>query len=140
MSDVREDPYDPRGVLDGYLPRAQPPAPVRALRILLYVAAGLTVVVVLLGLLIEPLSGASIGAAVWAVWPGIAAFLLAGRLDRPSRRIYWLVVALGVVYVLLSLAAIGQGSPRGITNLILPTAILILVNRASSRAFLKQSR
>jgi hypothetical protein len=119
-----------------YLPATRPPAPLRVLRVVLFAAAGLTVLVVLAFLLSTPLTGEAVGRAIWTVWPGVAAFLLAARLDRPSRRTYWLVVGLGVVYVLLSLATVGNGDPRGITNLALPAAILVLVTRRSSRGFL----
>jgi hypothetical protein len=124
------------GEAAAYLPPARPPAPVRVLRVLLFAAAGLTVLVVLAFLLTTPLTGESVGRAIWTVWPGVVAFLLAARLDRPSRRTYWFVVGLGVVYVLLALAALGNGDPRGLTNLALPIAVLVLVTRRSSRGFL----
>jgi hypothetical protein len=136
-NDPSRDPSrDPAGAVGpaDVLPR--PPAPLRVLRILLFAVAALTVLVVLAFLLSSPLDGAAVGGAVWTVWPGVASFLLAARLDRPSRRTYWLVVGLGVVYVLLALAAVGNGDPRGLTNLALPVAILVLVNRRSSRGFL----
>lgn len=120
----------------GYLPAPKPPAPLRVLRVLLYVVAVLTTLSLLAYLLVSPLSGASVGMAVYGMLPGVAAFVLAGRLDSPSRRTYWALVVLGVVYVFLSLAALGQGDPRGLTNLILPTAIFVLLTRSSSRAFL----
>ncbi len=131
---------DTTAALGSYLPIATPPAPVRALRVLLYLTAVLSVVIMIAYLASGPVMGETVGRAVWGVWPGLVAFVLADRLFKPSRRVYWFVVALGVVYALRALSTIGQGDPRGVTNLALPALILILVLRGSSRAYLRQNR
>lgn len=113
---------------------ARTPASVHVLRVLLYVVAGLSFLVMLGFLLAVPLPpGETVGRALWGVWPGVVAYVLAEQLRRPSRLVHRLVLALGAYLVLRSLALLGDGDPRGWTTLALPVAVIVLASRRSAR-------
>ena len=119
---------------------AQTPASVHLLRALLYVVAGLSFIVMLGFLLAVPLPpGETVGRALWGVWPGVVAYVLAEHLRRPSRLVHRLVLALGGYLVLRSLSLLGDGDPRGWTTLALPVAVIVLASRRSAREWFGQA-
>jgi hypothetical protein len=111
------------------------PGQVRAVRVLLYLGAGFTVLATVGAIAVFGTSAEALGRLVWASWPGVAAFFIARRLDRGGRRLYWSVVVVCGFWVLGALAALGSGDPRGVTQLLIPTAVLVLLTRRGSRAF-----
>ena len=113
------------------------PSSLRAVRVLLYVTAGLTVVTTIAFLAIEGTSAEALGAATWSAWPGVAALVLARGLPAGGLLRWRLLVALEVVYLLMALGAVGAGDPRGVTNLLLPIAVLVLAFRPAARDFMR---
>ncbi len=110
-----------------------------SLRILLYVGGTIGIVATLGFLLSEGFSAETIGSALWALWPGAAAILLARGLANGGRNRFWGIVVVGAVWALMGLAQIGRGEPRGLTSLLIPIAILVLVTRHSVRDYLLPS-
>jgi hypothetical protein len=109
------------------------PAPLRPVRVLLYAGAALTALVVLGALLAGGLGGANLGRAVWVAWPGVAAFVLARRLHRGRRFEFWGVVVVCAFWTLGALATLGGGQLRGLTQLLIPVAVLALLLRRQGR-------
>ncbi len=120
--------YDHETPTDRELPRS-----LAALRILLYVGGAIGILTTLGFLTAEGFSAENTGAAVWAVWPAVAAVFLARGLADGGRRQFWGIVVVGAVWVLIGLAELGRGEPRGLTSLVIPIAILVLVTRQSAR-------
>jgi hypothetical protein len=111
------------------------PGQVKAVRILLFVVAGLTVLTLIGFLLSGQVSAESAGLVIWASLPGVIGLVVALRLARGGRVRFWVVVVVAALLVLGGLGALGRGDPRGITNLILPGVILFLVTRRPAREF-----
>lgn len=110
------------------------PTAVRTVRITLFVLAAFTVLVVIGALLILPVTAATVGALLWTALPGILALVLAVRIPRGgTRRQFWLVVAVAVLTLLAALASLGNGEPRGFTQLVLPIVLLVAVTRPAAR-------
>ena len=109
------------------------PEPLRPVRALLYVGAALTVLVLLGALLSGGLGAENLGRAIWAGWPGVAAFLLARRLHRGGRLEFWGVVVVCGFWALGALATLGGGELRGLTQLLIPVAVLVLLLRRDAR-------
>jgi hypothetical protein len=108
-----------------------------AARVLLYVGGVIGILGTLGYLVSEGFSAETAGQAVWAVWPAVAAIVLARRVARGGNGLFWAIVVVGVFWVLMGLGELGQGDPRGLTSLVIPVAILILVTRAPARGFLR---
>lgn len=113
----------------------QMPRPVRVARVLLFVAAGLTGLIVIATLLALGISARLLGALLWFVLPGVAALVIGLKLPGGGKRLYWATVVVSAFWILLALAALGRGDPRSITQLILPVTILVLINRRSAKDF-----
>lgn len=116
------------------------PSPVKVVRVVLFVAAGLTVLVVIAALLVAGAAPRFVGSLIWYAWPGIVGFFVAWKIRRPSRVKFWLIIVIAAVYVLESLAEMGQGSPRGVTTLIIPILLLIFVLQKASRTYFHRPR
>jgi hypothetical protein len=106
-------------------------------RVLLYLGAAITVVTTIAAISVLGPSSEVVGALVWASWPGVVAFVIARGLPRGGRRLFWWTVAVCAFWVLGALAALGEADPRGFVQLLLPGAIVILLIRPASRAFLR---
>lgn len=113
------------------------PDSVRTLRVLLYVWTALTLLITVGFLLSQEVTAESLGALVWSAWPGIAAYFIARGIKHGGRKRYWATVVVGAFGVLAALGSIGAGDPRGVTQLILPVAVLVAVTRPAARAFFK---
>ncbi|WP_067476991.1 hypothetical protein [Actinomadura hibisca] len=111
------------------------PKTVKAVRILMFVVAGITFVTTLAFMITVGVSAASFGAAVWAVFPGVLSLVLALRIPQGSKGLRRGIIALEIFYILLSFSRLGQGDPRGLTNMVLPIAILILVFRSEVKEY-----
>ncbi|MFC4565937.1 hypothetical protein ACFO4E_29130 [Nocardiopsis mangrovi] len=109
------------------------PASVRWVRILLYTAGGLTLVIAAAMLILTGVTAYELGYNLMVSLPGIAQILLAAFIRRNGRVIFWSVLALETLIGLYSLLTLG-GDGR-ITQLILPVATLVLLLRPASRAF-----
>lgn len=113
------------------------PASVRTVRVLMFITAGLTLVIIVTGLALYGVSPEVVGFLVWSSWPGVLEFVLALLIRRPSRVKFWLIVVAAAFSILSSLAALGEGDPRGFTSQILPIVILVFLLRRSSRAYFR---
>jgi hypothetical protein len=113
------------------------PDSVRTLRVLLYVWAGLTLLITVGFLISQAVTAETLGAFIWTIWPGVAAVFIARGIRNGGRKRFWWTVVAGAFGILGALAAIGEGDPRGVTELILPVAVLITVTRPTARAFIQ---
>jgi hypothetical protein len=109
------------------------PTPVKAMQVLMFVAAGITFVVTLAFLVAVGVTAASLGAAVWLVFPGALSLVLALRVPRGGVGLRRGIIALEIFYILLSLARLGQGDPRGVANMVFPIVILVLLFRRETK-------
>ncbi|GGQ15805.1 hypothetical protein BKA00_006681 [Actinomadura coerulea] len=111
------------------------PNQVKTVRVLMFVAAGLTLVMTLAFFAAVGVTAAAIGAALWFALPGALSLLLALRVPNGGTGLRRGIIALEVFYILLSLARLGQGDPRGVLNLALPIVILVLLFRPEAKAY-----
>ncbi|MEV3927154.1 hypothetical protein [Actinomadura coerulea] len=111
------------------------PNQVKTVRVLMFVAAGLTLVMTLAFFAAVGVTAAAIGAALWFALPGALSLLLALRVPNGGTGLRRGIIALEVFYILLSLARLGQGDPRGVLNLVLPIVILVLLFRPEAKAY-----
>lgn len=125
------------GIEGAYTAPTSVPTPVRVARLLLVVTAVITVVTAVAFLTVVGVDPESVGLAVWTLVPGGVALLLARRLGHDRPRVFWAVVGLEVFYVLQALVRVADGDPQGLSNLILPAAVLTCITRPAARAYLR---
>ncbi|MQY03837.1 hypothetical protein [Actinomadura macrotermitis] len=117
--------------------RSVMPRSVRTARVLLFVAAGLTAMAALdAGL--ELGGGYGAGIAIAALLPAAASAaggLAAAR--RPSRPLWFAILALEVFYLFWQFGRIGAGDAMGLIGLIFPIVILVMVCRSSARRYFR---
>lgn len=123
--------------VDAPAQRGTMPDSVRTLRVLLYVWAGVTLLVTIGFLASQAVDGERVGQLVWAIWPGVAAYFVARGIRHGGRNRFRWTIVIAAFGILGALGAIGAGEPRGVTQLILPVAVLIAVLRPSARAFFR---
>lgn len=111
------------------------PGPVKAVRVVLYIAAAFTALLVVAGIVAFGLTPELAGALVWESWEGVVAFIVALNLKKPSRVKFWLIIVIAAFYIVGAVASLGGGDPRGITGLILPILLLVFVLRRESRRY-----
>lgn len=129
---------DPAPVASGaYTAPQTAPTPVRVARVLLVVTAAISAVTALAYLSVVGLSPETVGLAVWTLVPGGLALVLAGRLGYDRSRVFWAVIALEVFFVLQALVRVAAADPQGLSNLLLPAAVLVCVTRPAARAYLR---
>jgi hypothetical protein len=116
------------------------PGPVKATQVLMFVAAGVTFIITLAFFVSVGVTAAALGAALWIVAPGVVGMLLAWRVPRGGIKLWRGIIALEVFYVLLSIARLGNGDPRGAVNLVLPIVILILLFRPQVKDHFRGAR
>ena len=114
------------------------PTPVRAAQVLMYVVAGLTVVLAGTVLLTAGRSAAELGRVTWFALPGLVSFGLALLISKRGARLWLMIIALEIVYIVLSLARLGGGDPRGLGNLIIPVVILVLLTRPAANSYFRR--
>lgn len=113
------------------------PAPLRAARVLLLLLAAGTAVTVLAYLTAVDLSAPAVGQSLWVCVPAVVGVLVAVRLRRPSAAVLRWGLAACALWLAAAFASMAQGDLRGLTQLLLPTAVLVLLLRPASRAFLR---
>ncbi|HEY3685224.1 MAG TPA: hypothetical protein VGL93_19495 [Streptosporangiaceae bacterium] len=124
------------GAGDGYLDtEVSMPTPVKTVRVLLYILAGFTVLLVVSALVYAGVTAELLGYLTWFAWPGIVGFVVALRLGHPGRVKFWLLVVVSAIDIVNSVSELGGGDPRGITSLILPVLILVFLLRRPSRTY-----
>ncbi len=113
------------------------PTSLRAAKIVMVVAAALTVITVLAMWSVAGMTPETVGRGIWVCVPAFIA-LVAARRMRPSQvRWLWWSVGAGALWVLAALASVGRGDPRGLTQLILPVVVLVLVTRPAARRYFR---
>ena len=120
-------------------PRRTLPSSLKALRVLLLVGGVIGILATLGFLVSEGFSAETAGQATWSVWPSVAAIFLARGLENGRNGRFWGIVVVGVFWVLMGLAELGRGEPRGLTSIVIPIAILVLVTRRPARDFLRRT-
>ncbi|MBC6459903.1 ADP-ribosyltransferase [Actinomadura sp. HBU206391] len=111
------------------------PSSARAIRVLLYAAAGLTAMVALQAWIIV---GGVYGFGVAMVFaaPAVACAVAARRMSRPGQWLWWAVLALELFYLLWQLGRLPGGDPFALLGLAFPVAILVLIVRPRTREWL----
>ncbi len=113
------------------------PGPVRAARVALLIGAGLTVLTVLGYLATVGGSSEAVGRAIWVCVPAVIACVVAVRMGQGGMRLFWWAVAACGLWLLGALASVGRGDPRGLTQLVIPVVVLVLLTRPSARRFFR---
>ncbi|MEV1044765.1 Tox-REase-5 domain-containing protein [Streptomyces sp. NPDC049916] len=122
-------------------PRRELPGPLVLVRALLLVLLGATVLgaVGLSGsaLAVDAMGAQVLAVVLYASAPGVAGALLARYVRTGGSRVRWGIVAVQVWLILGGLGNLGNGSPDGLTQLVLPVLIIVLLSRAESRAWFR---
>ncbi|MFE9572604.1 Flp family type IVb pilin [Streptomyces sp. NPDC006692] len=113
--------------------RVRMPRPVEYVRLLVVVLFVLTVLSALGVLLAAPFDGELLGALAYAVAPGVAGFVLLRWLHSGGPRVRWALMGVQVSPLLQALGAFAHGQSKGLTQLAMPLAIVVLLCRRSSR-------
>jgi hypothetical protein len=113
------------------------PGPVRAARVALFIGAALTVLTVFGYLLVMGGGSEAVGRAIWVSVPGVIAFMVALRMPRGGKRLFWWAVGACGLWIVGALGSIGRGDPRGLTQLVIPVLVLVLLTRSSARRFFR---
>ena len=115
------------------------PRPLGVVRVLLLVLFGATVLggLGLFGsaLAVHAMGAQVLGILLYAAAPGVLGLLLARHVRTGGRRVWWGLVGVQAWLVLGGVANIGDGSAHGLTQLLLPALILVLLLRAQSRSW-----
>ncbi|MFI6695973.1 polymorphic toxin-type HINT domain-containing protein [Streptomyces sp. NPDC050433] len=82
---------------------------------------------------VDAVDGRLIGLLLYASAPGVAALVLARRTWAGGVRVRWALLALQVWLVVGALGTLGAGSGRGVTQLVVPITITVLLFRRTSR-------
>ncbi|MEU9197030.1 Flp family type IVb pilin [Streptomyces hundungensis] len=109
------------------------PRPIESVRLLVIVLFVLTVLSALGVLLAAPVDGELLGALVYAVAPGVAGFALLRRLRDGGPWVRWALIGVQVAPILEALGACADGQPKGLTQLALPVAVVVLLCRRQAR-------
>ncbi|TQN32817.1 hypothetical protein FHX37_2801 [Haloactinospora alba] len=112
------------------------PSPLRGARVLLFLFGALSALVFVGGLMAADVDGRVVGRLLWVALPGVVATVLALRLPRGGRGVFWTTVGLQVFSLLQALGNLGAGQPQGLLQMVLPTVVLVLVTRPASRSYL----
>ncbi len=120
-------------------PRRDLPGPLATVRVLLLVLVGATALgaVGLSGSAIaaDAMGAQVLGILLYASAPGVLCALLAWHLRTGGKLVRWGIVAAQVWLIVGGLGNLADGSPDGLTQLVLPVLILVLLSRAQSRAW-----
>ncbi|RNL85786.1 polymorphic toxin-type HINT domain-containing protein [Halostreptopolyspora alba] len=113
------------------------PTELRWARILLLLFAFLALTVGVSSLWLLGPGTESAASAVYIALPGFLALGFGLRLPRGRRVLFWSIVALQVWLLLKALATVTEQDPRGVTQLVLPIVVLVLVTRRPARNHLR---
>jgi hypothetical protein len=114
------------------------PIAVRLTRVLMFVVAGLTLVMLAGFLSVEGTGMRAVALAIGYALPAAAGLGFAVLIPRGYTWLRWSIIGLEVTYLLLAGVHLALGDPRAITTMILPTVILVLVTQPSARQFFHQ--
>lgn len=115
------------------------PGTVKAARILMYVAGGLSAVLAVLLAVVYGGAG-GVGAALVQAVPAVVSLVLATILRRGRNGMRWGIVVLQAVWIFFGLGRLGGGDSTGVIGLALPIATIVLVNIASARQYFGRPR
>ncbi|MBX7467316.1 hypothetical protein K1Y80_14660 [Streptomyces sp. MAG02] len=113
--------------------RLRMPRPVESVRLLLIVLFVLTALSALGVLLAAPFDGELFGALVYAVAPGVAGLALLRRLRDGGPWVRWALIGVQVAPILEALGACADGRAKGLTQLAMPVALVVLLCRREAR-------
>lgn len=116
------------------------PGTVKAARVLMYIAGGLSAV---LAVLLAVVYGGNegVGAALVQGVPAVVSLVMAARLRNGRNGMRWGVVGLQGVWIWFALSRLGADQdPTGVIGLALPIATIVLVNVASARQYFGRAR
>lgn len=117
----------------------RPPGSVKATRVLLYILGGIAVLGTVLGFAVTR-DPEALGQVVGIELPGLVALVLA-ILIKPGRvAVRWIIIVVAAIDVILGFSVLVTGDPRGITQVGIPIAILVLVNQRTAREFFARPR
>jgi hypothetical protein len=116
-------------------PLAAIPQSVTAVRALMYVVAALAGLVAVAFLVGYGATAYNLGVAIWQAIPGVASLILASKIRGGTKGVRRGIIILQVFWILFALGRLGQGDPTGLLGLILPTFVLVLINRKSARRY-----
>ncbi|PSK87360.1 hypothetical protein CLV63_13215 [Murinocardiopsis flavida] len=112
------------------------PGSLKAVRVLLYIFAGISVLSSAgMFLAEEPSPLLLLAVFAFVFIPGAAAFLLAMLLPKGGTVVFCGLVLFGVGGILTSLLSVGEG-PQWITQMLIPVLVLILTLTSNSREFM----
>ncbi|MGI5119468.1 hypothetical protein ACQEU5_08005 [Marinactinospora thermotolerans] len=107
------------------------PVELKAVRLLLFITAGLTLLAVVGALMVVEVDAVILGELTWVALPGVLALVFALRLPRGGRVLFWGIAVLQVLTLLLALGNLP--SPSALTQMLLPLLTLGLLTRARAR-------
>ena len=111
------------------------PRTVTVTRVLLYLMAGLAVLL-LAALALAGFTPGEMGAVAGVpLLLGAIGVVLATRIAAGKRVVRIWTIVLHVVWVLISIGGIGQGDPTSILMLLFSIAVLVLINTRSARSY-----
>ncbi|MFD6529269.1 Tox-REase-5 domain-containing protein [Streptomyces sp. NPDC060184] len=84
-------------------------------------------------LAVDAVDGELLGVVAWAALPGVLAWWLSRRLHEGGNGLRWALTALLLWLAAGGLANLADGSPHGVTQLLVPATVLILLFRRRSR-------
>jgi hypothetical protein len=116
------------------------PRSVRAVRVLMYVVAGLTAVLTLSTLITLGVGWTALIEVSWFALPGIVSFVLAWRIKKGGVGLRRWIIGLEIFYVVVSLTRLVSGDPRGLVNLVLPAVVLVLITRPAAKEYFRKRR
>lgn len=115
------------------------PGSVKATRVLLYILGAIAVIGTVAGFVVTR-DPEALGQVLGVELPGLVALVLA-ILIKPGRvAVRWITVVVAAIDVILGLSVLSTGDPRGITQVGIPIAILVLVNQRTAREFFARPR
>ncbi|GLU47152.1 hypothetical protein [Nocardiopsis ansamitocini] len=114
----------------------QLPGPVRWARILMFVIAGLTFALAVVAFIRLGMSAHAFGYVLGASLPGVAQLILGLMVRRRGRILHAAIVTVQVLFIAYTLLTLG--SEGVVTQLVLPTTVLVLVLLRSSREYFRQ--
>ncbi|MFC7328116.1 hypothetical protein [Marinactinospora rubrisoli] len=109
------------------------PGSLKTVRVLLFVTAGLTAISVVGALFVYEINAVMLGRLTWAALPGVLSLIFALRLPKGRRVLYWSILVLQVLTMLIALGNLGNGSPQGFSQLLLPILTLVFLTQRASR-------
>ncbi|PRX92408.1 hypothetical protein [Allonocardiopsis opalescens] len=112
------------------------PAELVTVRVLLFVFAGLTAALTLLGIALSGADAYTLGYFTVFAAPGAIALALALRLPKGRRPLFWSIIAWSGLVLLLALSNLAE-TPSAFVQMLIPGLTLYFVTRKKPRARLR---